>query len=307
MLLHACWFPDAYTPRPTRAGRFGWDAIACRLTAPPPLSRRAWVCVAGCPRRAWHPGTCPTCDAPTVLDKRTCPAWSPWQLRPGWRRCEAAAIEGSALVVDYDGGISLDDARASWSDWAHAAHTSWSHADDADAHVRIVRPLARRVPREGYGRLFAWSVARDPRQDRTVGDPARLWFLPMVREGARPRGWQHDGPRLAMDWRDLPPTSDELARELARAGRAARDELGRFADSDLYRSNPSARAELAISLGGAVSGNIARGIACPKCGRPSVWWRIEPGELAPGAYCDHKRSCGWGGWLDTFARARGAA
>jgi hypothetical protein len=43
---------------------------------------------------------------------------------------------------------------------------------------------------------------------------------------------------------------------------------------------------------------------CPNCGRASVAWYIEPGA-AGGAWCAHRGSCGWSGWLDQWAAAMG--
>lgn len=55
------------------------------------------------------------------------------------------------------------------------------------------------------------------------------------------------------------------------------------------RADPAARAQLGHELGGRVSGESVRGVACPACGRPSLWWWVEP-RRATRARCSHS-SC----------------
>lgn len=295
MMLGVSWFRDAYTPRVT-PGRVSWDALAARLTLHKPLERRAWVCPAKCAtRRAWSPGACGACGAERVLDKRTAGAWSPWTFRDD-KRSDLSAVLGCALVVDYDGGASLETVRQTWAGFEHVAHTSWSHLDPDSACVRVVLPLAEPVRASLYRRLFAWSLDRAPEQDPTVTDPGRLWFLPFT-HGAPVASWHHRGPWLDVDASALPPHPSERP--------AARPQRPRvFERSDLYRVDVGARRALGVQLGGELGSSgpaeVVRHVPCPGCGQRTVWWPVQPRGW-PGAACDHRRSCGWVGFLDELA------
>lgn len=61
---------------------------------------------------------------------------------------------------------------------------------------------------------------------------------------------------------------------------------------------PDARQALALELRGQVSedGTTARGMQCPRCGRPSAWFAVVP-ERWYGAACSHRQTCGWTGRL----------
>ena len=56
-----------------------------------------------------------------------------------------------------------------------------------------------------------------------------------------------------------------------------------------------------MDLGARIRGECpqrrAEGVACPGCGRASVWFWIEPDRLKA-ACCNHLASCGWRGSLD---------
>jgi hypothetical protein len=70
------------------------------------------------------------------------------------------------------------------------------------------------------------------------------------------------------------------------------------------RTDPGTRARLGEARSGKLSseGSNAsiKGVVCPSCGRPSVWWPIYPRCTAGNARCAHLNSCGWWGPLSTF-------
>jgi len=66
------------------------------------------------------------------------------------------------------------------------------------------------------------------------------------------------------------------------------------------------RENLAHALRARITNGQARKIVCPKCGKRSVWFHIEPGRMS-GAECNHKKSCGWHGALDLLALMSGAS
>ena len=65
-------------------------------------------------------------------------------------------------------------------------------------------------------------------------------------------------------------------------------------------SDPEARERVAVALGGRVrrSGTgpaVACDLPCPACGRPDVWFYVDPGERSSVARCNHRHSCAWFG------------
>jgi len=67
------------------------------------------------------------------------------------------------------------------------------------------------------------------------------------------------------------------------------------------RQDPGTRERLAERLGAQLVGSgenrSAKGVRCPQCGRPSVWWPIAPRCPSGTARCAHLNSCGWWGSL----------
>jgi len=114
--------------------------------------------------------------------KKTLAGWSPATFRDD-RRTNALCEGLCALVLDYDGGTSLDQAVALWGAYEGFVHTSPSH-QLAEGHdrFRVILPLRRTVTVEEYAPLWQWASAKaqaagHPFDDSTK-DPSRLWFLP---------------------------------------------------------------------------------------------------------------------------------
>jgi hypothetical protein len=72
------------------------------------------------------------------------------------------------------------------------------------------------------------------------------------------------------------------------AGRAAVEVENRL------RTDPAARLRAGERLGGIVADASIRGIMCPACSRPSVWWPLSPSKVTS-AMCHHRNTCGWMG------------
>lgn len=58
----------------------------------------------------------------------------------------------------------------------------------------------------------------------------------------------------------------------------------------ILRNSGPARAELGLQLGGRVVGHAVKGVACPSCGKRSLWWWVQP-RRAHLARCN-RSSCG---------------
>ncbi|MDP6940361.1 MAG: hypothetical protein QF848_16210, partial [Planctomycetota bacterium] len=142
-------------------------------------------------------------------------------------------------------------------------------------------------------------------------DPGRLYYVPAVRA--------EDWPRFATSW--SPPggflgTHTPWAKQLEalkaqRAEKAARRRPARPVRvpasmasrkvRERLRTLPGARLELGKALGGTLSGERVHGITCPNCGRPDVWFIVDP-ETKTSASCNHQNSCGWWGSLYDLGR-----
>lgn len=285
--MRVSFFESAFAPAALPRS-VGWEALATRLQthlAPPELP--PWCPACRTRLRHWSP--CPRCGGAVAPCKQALPAWSPIAYRADVRRA-AAAFEVSALVLDYDGTVSLDAARERWAHAQCVGYTTWSHADPAAARVRLVVPLAEPVPAARWAAVWRWACALDTDHDTTCGDLARLHFLPFLRFGQEPAAWRHDGPYLRLP-------AEALTAEPSHATR--REPSRRKASKRI--TDPDERRALMVAAGGVAAGEgnaeRVRKITCPRCGRPSAWGYVQPSGWA-GVGCEHRSSCGWTGWPD---------
>jgi hypothetical protein len=226
-----------------------------------------------------------------------------------------------ALVLDVDGkaGADLVGVLELWRDWPHLWHTTYSHALSSPS-FRVVVPFARAVAAEAWPRVWAWAAERCAVVDPHCKDPSRMYFLPARRPGGPFEAGVWDEPSLLLDVSSLAPTKTRAPAEVPptpRGGRAwgggapewarcrAEREALREAQRRL-REDPDVRRRAGRRLGGRLVGQgqneRVKGVACPRCGRPSVWWLVFPTR---GGWwrCDHRNSCGAYGWLDQLLEA----
>jgi len=227
-----------------------------------------------------------------VNNKALLPMWSPATFSPK-RRKKAHAQQLSCLVLDYDADVTISEALDRWSSWYRILHTSWSHT--AERHrFRVVLPLSRDVAAKEYSRLWRWADSfSDNLIDPACKDVSRAWALPAVelqdpKHQARFRSHVESGALLNPD-----AVMPEETREAAPLPRPIRDLR---LDPSLYsvHLDAASREALGHQLGGAVGEDCVRLVECPRCGRPSVWWWIDPAQQL-NAYCNHRKSCGWYG------------
>jgi len=240
------------------------------------------------------------------------PCWSPVRCLPAATRGILAVEHVTCLVLDYDDGTDLDAAIAPWLDWPVLVATTWSHTPAAP-RFRVVLVLDRPVPAEAWPRVWAWAATRAVGTvDPACKDPSRLYLLPAVRGPRAPyRRIVHDpgGHLLDLDWERMPavettpPPPAEPANRNPRARPPA--DAARAHARKVLRRDGAARRRAADWLGAPVVGRRAEKVPCPACGRPSVWFWLEPGALST-AQCHHKKSCGWWGHLDELLDAHGS-
>lgn len=229
--------------------------------------------------------------------KDSLPLWSPAAYREDGKRQKADVESVSMLVLDYDDGTAIADAEGVWGPWAHVVYTTPSHQADAP-RFRVVLPLAEPVVASEWLRVWLWAEQRAGKAiDKSCKDQSRMYF---GHGGEDPKvGYavaRLDRPLLWVDLERLPkipprPQWTPLPRPPRRTISAfeAMDEAHR-----LLRTCPDTRRRAGELAGGSVTEGNIRGVACPKCGRPSVWWPIEPLKV-PTAMCSHRKTCDWTG------------
>lgn len=237
-------------------------------------------------------------------------AWSATVYKDGGKRRDADVVALTAITFDFDSGATLDDAVAPWNGHPLLAHTTWSHTE-AHPKFRLILPLAEPVPVAAWPRVWRWAFGRAPGADVKCSNPSRMYYLPAVQwEGAPYRALVRDldRPLLAVDWRALPdPLPAPQPPRVLPTVRLPRDQAERLQRQRL-RSDPSTRERAGACLGARQAGGgqqarIER-VTCPACGRPSVWWWVQP-DRASRAQCHHRQSCGWNGDLFELLQRHG--
>lgn len=232
--------------------------------------------------------------------KRLLPAWSPATFR-GERRCADEVLDVGLLVLDYDGGASIDDELDRWCGYRLALHTSWSHTLVLPK-FRVVLPLQVPIAGDCWGGVYAWALRHTGRvADTKCSDPSRLYFRPALKAHDAP--WRFEVCEgISLDVREhaVPPPPPAPRKPLAAVtawtpGAADREMRRRL------REEPAAREALALAIGARLTGSgpdqRASGIRCPACGARSVWFLVEPAKQRR-AYCNHRNTCGWNGPLE---------
>lgn len=271
--LALSFFPNVYAQAPL-ARTVDWARLAARLAA---FSVRG-----------------------DVTDKRDLPCWSPAVFPPGEGSTAERALSVGCLVLDIDGGASIEEAVERCDPLTFALHTSWRHRSEAP-RFRVVLPLARPISAERWPAAWQRGVELlGLAVDRSCVNANRRYFLPACpRADSDRRGIVHSAD-VALDLRPLlaeaaPNGAQRVSRRLVvphhQVERATRERLA---------SDPSARQRAAEALGAQIHGQGARAradhIPCPACDRPSAWFYIAP-DRATRARCCHRKSCDWSGPL----------
>lgn len=236
---------------------------------------------------------------PDVTDKRALPAWSPARFSGASRRA-VEVVELSSIVLDLDGG-DADAVSLAWSPWLHVLHSTWSNTPE-NPRFRLVAPLAKPVLVAAWSAAWAWATARTPTADPACKDPSRLYFRPAVRSLEQP----HFARVVDGDVLDVLPlllaNSPALHHPDAKRARVPARQMAQVVRRRLAQ-DAGTRERVAGELGAPVvgigDGRRAEHLPCPLCGRPSVWFLVSPHRQSR-AHCDHRKSCGWNGPLESL-------
>ena len=224
-----------------------------------------------------------------TTDKAASDSWSPVQLQPGARRSNAAVLEVSCIVLDFDDApVWRSDIIRGLGRVRCCYHSSHSHTAEKPKG-RLVVPLASPVAADLWPRVWAWVAGLIDGVDAQCKDAARVYYLPTCLEGGDPVAWEQAGPLLKLP--DVLPLLPATPRWVPVEGG------DNYKGSERYKG-PGARANLASVNGWSVSSGTARRIPCPQCNRRSVYYVIESERKAK---CGHEASCGGVFWLDQLA------
>ena len=119
--------------------------------------------------------------------KRDLRLWSPALYPEGARRGGEHVVHLSCLVLDYDVGVSVAEASATWEEYFHIVHTTWSHTP-AVPKFRLILPLAEPVRPVDWRRVYGWAQERTgDAVDPTGKGVGTTFALPAVAAADRPR------------------------------------------------------------------------------------------------------------------------
>ncbi len=243
-----------------------------------------------------------------VADKLLLPAWSPATYPDGATRGKAFVDAVTCLALDYDDGTPLDVALAPWGGVAACWYSTWSHTDELPK-FRVVMPLEVPVDGARWPDAWRWVAEVAVGIDAKCCDASRLYFLPAVRHASWPRfAGARDGSLLQMDYRAPPPPPKAAPRPPVRATSEGWRE--RIERNELMKRDPDVRRMVGEHLGGRIEARgVVKGVTCPACGRPSLWWPLVPTGAGVKAMCEHIGSCNQTFFLDELVEgtARGRA
>jgi hypothetical protein len=129
--------------------------------------------------------------------KRDLRLWSPALYMPDTKRGGENVIHLSCLVLDYDEGSSIENASATWQDYFHLLHTTFSHRPERPK-FRLILPLAEPVPAAEWHKVYEWAQERTGHTvDPTGKSIGSTFALPQVPDKTSPRvAWTRPGPLL---------------------------------------------------------------------------------------------------------------
>lgn len=170
-------------------------------------------------------------DKPARNRQKAGPGWIPATFRDKGRRTDGDVLGATALVGDLDDG-RLDRAELTrrLNGYAHAGHTSYSHAPGSPRY-RVVLPMARPLPPARYG--AAWerlNALLDGALDPSGRNPSHFYYLPAV-----PPGGEDHFDFWSADGEPFDPDAPEAEESPEAAGPAPEVDLDRLAISERIR------------------------------------------------------------------------
>jgi hypothetical protein len=142
------------------------------------------------------------------FNKANEPHFNGMKFREGGRRNNEGVEYASILVLDYDDGMALEDAKQHFKKYQHLGYTSYNHLFDKhnDGNIvekfRILLPLARPIEFDKWQQIrhniVDWFA---PGVDPSCIRPHQPFAIPMCRPNSPHEFWTNDGELLDIsDW-----------------------------------------------------------------------------------------------------------
>lgn len=119
------------------------------------------------------------------------------------RRLKSNLVEMSMLVIDFDGGLPLDEVQKRFREYENICYTSVRHRHEDNDKGRVVLPFAEPMPKAEFmqrkSAIETW-IGHGVADDVTY-EEGQVFLLPAVYEeyAEHARAWRNEGALL--DWR----------------------------------------------------------------------------------------------------------
>ncbi len=194
--------------------------------------------------------------------------FSPAKFKPA-HRLKENVTELSLLVLDYDHGITIDEALMMWQPLQvklllYTTHSHQRITDDhpqAEDRFRIIIPLKEPIPADEYPGLFQWAtIVSAGKCDASCKDASRMHYFPAKASKNAPFEFRHLAGEL-LDWRAI-ALSDKTTQPATKkaiqsryAGAALNGEVSRVLSAPQGERNNSLN-KAAYYLGQLVGGGM---------------------------------------------------
>jgi hypothetical protein len=233
--------------------------------------------------------------------KSDLPLWSPTTFTAKRNQENARLIHW--VVYDLDDGLSKFE---SWELFAKAgltvvAHTSFSHTEELHKY-RIALPLVEPIPAKDWPRAYQaaiqlWDdiVGVGKPDQKAISDSARAYY-----QYAKPPNDNWMDAYYSCALLDLNYDHIPEKKKIRRTGRKRRLYTNGSISLRASLEITEVRESIACTLGATITGNTARKITCPSCGRESVFFSLDLslGNTKKYPSCNHLNSCGWYGTFE---------
>lgn len=121
------------------------------------------------------------------------------------RRLGSNLIEMSMLIIDFDGGLPLDEVQKRFGDYEYVCYTSSRHRRENKDKARVVLPFTEPMPKADFQRLKRAIETWIDGDGSNVADDAtysigQVFLLPVVYQeyAEYARAWRNEG--MLLDW-----------------------------------------------------------------------------------------------------------
>ncbi|KGW92108.1 hypothetical protein [Burkholderia pseudomallei] len=122
------------------------------------------------------------------------------------RRLKSNLVEMSMLLIDFDGGMTIEEARKRFEEYENSGYTSLRHLHEGKHRFRMALPFAHPMSKADFRRLHhkikKWIDGDScDTADKATYTEGQVFLLPAVYEAdvGNARAWRNEG--VLLDWR----------------------------------------------------------------------------------------------------------